>query len=643
MKIKHVHIENFGGIKELDTPLFDKTLICGLNRTGKSTVRNAILWLMFGKLADGGSADSIRPRDKDGNEIDNIVISVSATIEVDGTEYVLSKQQKQKWVKKRGSEEQKYEGNENIYSISDIPKTERDYKAFISNIADEDTLLYGTNPKSFLGLDTKKRREKLLSLCTDVSNEDVAGDNPDFLKVAKELLIGTIEELQTRAKKAIKELKEEQKSLPARIDELSRRISEPMDAEKLTAEKQELTEKLEQTKDMLFHVQTAQTEVGAESMRLSFDLNAREKSLKESAREAIRGAENKLEKTDFQILGLEADLKSNKAVYESRMASINRYNTDTKDMQETIKELESAEYISEPIEDTCPTCKQTLPEDMISDLKAKQNEAREQFEKKNREKIARLKDSIKDNEAQIEKLSSQIPVIDEENVRKQIAELETIKADCKRIIAETDTSVDVNADAEYKKLTEEKDKADAEFKTLSEKIEVFEVEIDRINSRLYMVSDLLARAEQEKEITDRIGELTARQTEVAQLVANQERELDILDRFNVKRMQMITDKVNALFDFTRVVLFKNQINGGIAQVCEFAVDGIEYGNGLNRSDSLLMELDISMAFQRAKGTELPLFMDDSESVDEGRIPWDIGRQLIVLRRTDNEKLEIKEV
>ena len=38
----HIHIENFCNHKEFDADLFDKTLVSGHNKAGKSTIRNAI-------------------------------------------------------------------------------------------------------------------------------------------------------------------------------------------------------------------------------------------------------------------------------------------------------------------------------------------------------------------------------------------------------------------------------------------------------------------------------------------------------------------------------------------------------------------------------------------------------------------------
>ena len=62
-------------------------------------------WLLFNKHSLSTQFD-IRPKDSEGKMIDNVEISVEAVIAVGEEEYSLKKVQKQKWVKKRGTEAQ---------------------------------------------------------------------------------------------------------------------------------------------------------------------------------------------------------------------------------------------------------------------------------------------------------------------------------------------------------------------------------------------------------------------------------------------------------------------------------------------------------------------------------------------------------
>ena len=99
MKIKllKMRIQNFKGCKDKEIAFGDRTSIKGANATGKTTVFDAFTWLLFGKDSLGSAKFDIRPLDADGNMINNLEISVEASIRVDDEEYSLKKTQKQVW------------------------------------------------------------------------------------------------------------------------------------------------------------------------------------------------------------------------------------------------------------------------------------------------------------------------------------------------------------------------------------------------------------------------------------------------------------------------------------------------------------------------------------------------------------------
>lgn len=64
-------------------------------------------------------------------------------------------------------------------------------------------------------------------------------------------------------------------------------------------------------------------------------------------------------------------------------------------------------------------------------------------------------------------------------------------------------------------------------------------------------------------------------------------------------------------------------------------DGIGYFDGLNHSDQILCKIDLVTGLQELNGLNLPIWVDDVESVNADRIP-DTGRQMILLKVSDNE-------
>ena len=174
MKIKllKMRIQNFKGCKDREIAFGDRTDIKGANATGKTTVFDAFTWLLFGKDSLGNAKFDIRPLDADGNMINNLEISVEALIRVDDEEYALKKTQKQVWRKKRGTDTTEFQGNVNEFEINGYPKSEKEFKAFIAGIVDENIFNLVTNPNAFNALPWKEQREILMKFVGVMSDAE---------------------------------------------------------------------------------------------------------------------------------------------------------------------------------------------------------------------------------------------------------------------------------------------------------------------------------------------------------------------------------------------------------------------------------------------------------------------------------------
>ena len=113
--IKELLMENFKGCSSARYTFGDKTLIFGANASGKTTMFDAVTWLLFNKDSLGSEKFNIRPLDSCGKPVDNIEIKVEVVFSVDGKDKTLLKTQKQNWVKKRGTSEATLQGNVNSY------------------------------------------------------------------------------------------------------------------------------------------------------------------------------------------------------------------------------------------------------------------------------------------------------------------------------------------------------------------------------------------------------------------------------------------------------------------------------------------------------------------------------------------------
>ena len=224
IRLESLSLQNFKGCKERKINFADKTDIYGANATGKTTLLDAFMWCLFDKDSTGASKFQIRPLDESGKQIDNVEILVEATLNVDGKLIVLNKTQKQKWVKRRGTDVTELQGNENLFMINDYPKSEKDFKEYVSSIVDEELFKLITNPQTFASMPWKKQREVLMSLANEVSDVEIAQWEPEFKLLVPELEMASTEDIRKKYTKALNAWKKKQDEIPARIDELSRQI-----------------------------------------------------------------------------------------------------------------------------------------------------------------------------------------------------------------------------------------------------------------------------------------------------------------------------------------------------------------------------------------------------------------------------------
>lgn len=225
IKLLSMHIQNFKGCKDRTIEFGEKTRISGANATGKTTIFDAFTWLLFGKDSLGSSDFEIRPLDIDGNMINNIEISVEAKISVDGDEYDLKKVQKQNWVKKRGTDTRELQGNVNEFDINGYPKSQKEFKEFISGIVKEDVFNLITNPSAFNALHWEEQREILMKIVGCPSNVEIAKTfGEKYALLIPELKIASTDDILKKYKKARIELKKDEKEIPPRIDEASKSL-----------------------------------------------------------------------------------------------------------------------------------------------------------------------------------------------------------------------------------------------------------------------------------------------------------------------------------------------------------------------------------------------------------------------------------
>lgn len=656
IKLKTISILNFKGIRkqEIDFNTEGITTISGRNATGKSTIRDAFLWLMFDKNSAGEKDFGIKTNDAEGNPIPQLPHEVSAILLVNGEELCLRKCLVEKWVKKSGSVEKVFSGNTTEYYVNDVPKKASEYNAYISDLCDEAVFRTITNPAYLPNMKKDQLRAMLFKMAGEITNEDIAGDDTNLNQLLDLITGKSIEELQkqTAAEKA--RIKKELADIPARIDELQRSMPVAEEWAMLEASidiaKRELNEVETQIEDVSKMI-TAENE---KRIRLSVNLSdkklAYSNRLNELKRKPMEDYNREM-MSQNELRSQVSLLESKNSNIQSKMMYVKRSTDELKkqinDRQDRLDSLRR-EWMklnaSEPSfnEDlfVCPTCRRPLETD---DIEAKKLEMTENFNRDKASKLNANKAAGLSTKEEVESMLKKIKGNDAELATLNVEmngneqQIEQLKADplySKEIILEETNIQDENLDELSKEIAD----LEARLNNPTSRPQTIELKKQRIEIQ-ESIKDMerrLYKKELIKNTTKRIAELSDRQRELSQQIADKEQVESWIERFNRRKVEMTESRINSLFALVRWRMYNKLINGGEEPTCVPLIGGVEYRDA-NTASKINAGIDCINAVCQHYGVYAPVFLDNSEAVNEF---IQCESQMILLRVTTDSKLTI---
>ena len=661
IKLLSMRIQNFKGCKDRTIEFGDKTRISGANATGKTTIFDAFTWLLFNQDSLGSADFDIRPLNKDGTMVDDVEISVEASLLIDGEERAIKKTQKQKWVKRRNE----FQGNENKYEIDGVPiDTQKEYKDFVAGIVDEEVFSLVTNPSAFNLLPWKKQREILLKFVDNFSDVQIAEAFADkYSRLIPELKNFGTEAILKKYNKIKSELNKQMTEIPARIDEVSKQLVfadvGALEVEKTakevalqkvedeisggTGKLEEINKKREEILNLKFHISEIQNE---ENQKL-FDKS-------KIVRDNLNARDRELSNVKREIGNLSDEIKAVHNMYEAQEREKDRLLVEWRsEKAKTFPEFVPLDPLPERAT-ICPTCGRELAEDVkkkilddyessvelhqnkYSEDKAKFEETRakklEQIEKDGKEAAA-SRDKLKANEAELRKK------MDELNI--QLADTQKKYDIAKAELDKFPTKADISKNAEYKATNEKISTLEKEIEEMSaESTGKTELEAKKavLKDEIAEIAGKIVAADNSK-VKERIAELEAEQKEVGQKIAEQEQMIDLVEDFIRAKMNMISKKINEMFKIVSFKLFDVQINGGIKETCECTVNGVPLSS-LNNGHRIVAGLDIVHSLSNLYEVSCPIFVDNAESINDFNVP-EMDAQMIYLTVTDDKELKVE--
>ena len=650
--IKSLNIENFKGIKNFGITFGNKTKISGENATGKTTIFDAVTWLLFNKNSLGTEKFDIRPLDADGKAVDFVEIKVTAEFENTDTSesFTLEKKQKQKWTKHTGDETETFTGNVNEYAVNGFPKSEKDYKAYIADIIDEEHFKLLSSPTYFVNLPWKKQRETLMSLVSEETDLDFAKRVGGFEMLIPELeLAPKTSDIMEKWKRTKKDLDARYKEFPVRIDEL-KRAKVDYNLDELIKEKARIESELtianakshgdNALETALSEMDGFKNSIDAMVNKANNDLINERTQVNSDLNKALNDktiAENAIRVTENEINILTTNIQQDEILLNDLGA---------KYAVEKAKTFDESKYVYDPNGEICPVCKRKLPDNEIEEIKKRFEETvnteRQIFESGKADSMKNLIDRGNEVKARID-ANKATKAEKEEILKKQETHLNDILAyvsDTTKKLSDIPTTANLTGAREYDYLVSEYNKAKAKVDAL-QNAPVEKVDTTALNVDLQIVNGKIASAQANANIEKRIEELMAEQRETAQKIATAEGMLFNLDKFIKAKLENVSASINGKFSMVNFKLYNVLISNAIEETCECTYNGVPYSS-LNNGMKICGGLDIINTLSKEFGKSVFVFVDNAEGITPSRIPT-LNCQMITMSVTDDKELSVEKI
>lgn len=630
--LKRLEITNFKGIKSRVIDFEPETFIYGQNGSGKTTVVDAFIWLLFGKNSEDRKDFSIKPIVNDDGfvsaspgKIENEVIGV---FDIEGSELTIKRILREKWVKSRGESEEKFTGNETLFFWNDVPCQAGEFQNKVSELIDEKLFKLITSPYAFANLNWTERRTIITKIVGDVSDTDIAATRADFKALMVTLSGKSLEDFKKEISAKKKKLKDELELIPARIDEIKRGLPEVPDSAMIQIDLNNIDQAIVKCNDRIKDQSKVSEEffkAKSERQKRIYELDSVISGLINAERHTIRAkyeeSESKKQKIESEIRNITNELSYNQADLKKTIEKIESTNSLLLTLRGKYSEVNASQITFNPNEFVCPTCKRSFDE---SDIDQKQQEMTEAFNKNKASELTKINTEGKSIKPELEKLiAKRDELIESINLQEEVltgkkTELSEIKPIPGHTEIESMARINVDINPEYFSACQEMSKLkEVNDLPFSESNDVSSIEGERKiceRQRDELKSKLQNQATIDKG-NARIAELHGEAKNFGQQIADLEKLIFTMEAFEKAKIDLVEEKVNKLFTRLKFKMFTTQINGGIAPACEILINGVPFSDA-NTASQINAGIEIINVLCENYQVNAPIFIDGRESVTE---------------------------
>lgn len=650
--LKSLALVNFKGVRDFSIAFNDGiTTVCGDNGTGKTTLYDAYLWLLFGKdstgRSDGANGFNVKTTGEDGKPIYRLEHSVTAMLEVDGKEIKLQRSLVEKWQKVNGTTDEVMK-DETQYFINDVRTgTKKEYQAEISEIIPEDVFRMITNPYYFTSLSAETQKDMLLEMVGNIDDEEVAVTDPDFLALLDQINGTSLAKWAREIAAKKKACNDALATIPASIET----------AQKLMPESEEWAVLEKQLKEVQDRVKEIDAQI-ADKSALNDEAYKRKKALmKQQADKRIKLQDRE------NTIRMETNAAHNKALSDIQQMknelSINQKNLDSYrndkmnvdgkidelngklvEMREQFKAV-AKEQFPEPSGDVlvCPTCGEPYKGENLENAIAK---LRGNFEQSKSKRQKDIQTKGKQYKAEYDKAVEQ-----QTKLTGLIAKLEDDALEIKGNITIKKNNIPVAGNAD-EAIANDKEciglRNDIAEIANQLQVEVPQADVSELqsekadrNAAIAEINKRLGKRAMIERVNKEIADLEEKRIANNQAKADLEKWEDVYLRFQKAKDEVLMQRINGLFNVVSFSFVKEQKNGGEKVTCYCMVNGVPYAD-VNACGKVNAGLDIINAICATKGISAPIFIDNRESFNQ-IIPT--ISQIVNLKVSNDKQLTIK--
>lgn len=636
--LRKLIVDNFMAYPHAEFDFFNRTVVAGRNGIGKSTIATAYTWLMFGcdyQLKDNPAVRRV----VGGKSVDDMDVSVTAVLDIDGKEVTARKVQKRKY-KKDGVGY----SDDNTYFINEVPKTLKAFNEYFE--IDMNLLKMCSSPGAFLNQKTADIRSYLFGLVENVNDLDVAKENSELSAITDLLEKYSADELTAMNKATKSKIEKDLPVIDGQIKEKQRdiQLKSDVDVAELELLKNTLSEQLACNVKKQTDAEALEKDIQKKAdgiLELKFQLSGLQTQANDANLNKIREMQHKINDANAFVDSIHEEIRKNGVAVDRIKSEISE--------KDSARELLAKKWVAVNNEKfdynstICPTCHRDLPDEEIKRLVSEFAESKKKRLCEIEAKGTALREEIEKSKPVLAELES----VAEENMKKLNSVLSKLDEYHKQLDA-IPKLVDISDTDEYKKLSAEIDEKEAEMQK-SMKVDdmrgQLKLEENEIRRKLSECESQISKSDTSAD-EQRLEELRDRRIDMEQKKSDAEKILYLLGELEKAKNQKLSAEINKHFETVQWQLFEVNKSGGYKSVCIPTVDGKSILSTMsNKGNQIIGKVDICNSIQKINDLSVPVFLDDSESLDvrnKERVSKSAGCQLIMLEVTDSSRLSVME-